>query len=60
MKNKACPSCGVSNDYDWPLNISGKIKWGGCQDCWESEVDKKWWKAVVAIDNFLQELKKED
>ena len=53
MKNKTCPKCGIKNDYDWPLNIGGQIKWGGFQDCWEKEVDKKWRKAVVGIDKFL-------
>lgn len=58
MKYLNCPACGVLNDYDWPLDIGGVIEPGGCQDCWESKVDKKWWKAVIDIDKLLNEEEK--
>jgi len=45
-----CPKCGKTNDDDWPLDIDGEIQDGGCQDCWEAEADKMWWKAVIALD----------
>jgi len=38
-----CPKCGTENTDDWPLEINGEIKGGGCQDCWEIECDNKWW-----------------
>ena len=46
-----CPKCGTENTDDWPLEISGEIVDGGCQNCWESECDRKWWDLVIAIDN---------
>lgn len=47
---ETCPKCGEWNDDDWPLEMEdGKIKWGGCQMCWEAECDKKWWQMVEAL-----------
>jgi hypothetical protein len=40
-----CPKCGVENDDNWPLEIDGEIKDGGCQDCWEADCDEAWWLA---------------
>ena len=44
-----CPKCGRENDDDWPLDIDGEIKEGGCQDCWEAACDKSWWEMVEAF-----------
>ena len=41
-----CPLCKKENSDDWPLEIGGEIVEGGCQDCWESQCDKEWWKAI--------------
>jgi len=41
-----CLKCGKENTDDWPLEINGKIKPGGCQECWEIECDNKWWLAM--------------
>ena len=48
-----CPICGTENDYNWPLQVDGQIKTGGCQDCWEKQSDKGWWKLIVEIDKVL-------
>jgi hypothetical protein len=50
-----CPICGTENDYNWPLQVDGQIKDGGCQDCWEKQSDKEWWKMVVEIDKVLND-----
>jgi hypothetical protein len=44
-----CPLCQKENDDNWPLELEGKILDGGCQDCWESQCDSEWWKAVIAL-----------
>ena len=44
-----CPKCGTENKDNWPLYIDGEIKDGGCQDCWEDESDKMWWKMIKKI-----------
>lgn len=44
-----CPQCGKLNDDDWPLEINGKIEEGGCQECWESQVDKEWWAMLEYV-----------
>ena len=41
-----CPKCGKENTDNWPLDIDGQIKEGGCQTCWESETSTKWWDMV--------------
>lgn len=46
-----CPQCGKLNDDNWPLEIDGKIEEGGCQDCWEAQVNKEWWLMVERIHN---------
>ena len=43
---KECPGCGAENDDDWPITVGDMVKGGGCQTCWESECDAKWWEAV--------------
>ena len=55
-----CPKCGVENDDNWPLEIDGEIKEGGCQDCWEAACSESWWEMVECIDMpawAVQELK---
>jgi hypothetical protein len=42
-----CPKCGETNSDNWPIEIDGIIKDGGCQECWENECNEKWWKAVT-------------
>lgn len=48
-----CPKCKCnydeSVDGNWPLDINGAIKEGGCQDCWEQECDDSWWRMIWAI-----------
>ena len=41
-----CPNCKQENDDNWPLELDGKMAHGGCQDCWETQCDKEWWKEV--------------
>ena len=41
-----CPKCKAKNVDNWPLEINGKIIWGGCQDCWEAECDCKYWEII--------------
>ena len=45
-----CPKCEEFNDDNWPLDIDGEIKEGGCQMCWEEECGEKWWVMVCAIE----------
>lgn len=52
VNNMKCPSCNKENDDNWPLNISGKIKDGGCQDCWESECSVSWWDMVEKVNEL--------
>lgn len=47
-----CPRCGIENSDNWPIRVDGKIKDGGCQDCWESECDRTWWNTVIAIGRY--------
>lgn len=54
---KACPLCGKENDDDWPIEVNGEIKDGGCQDCWEAQCDAEWWKMVITIDRIMAEKK---
>ena len=54
-----CPACGKLNTDDWPIEVDGEIKDGGCQDCWEAQCDESWWEAVKAygrVIEFLREL----
>ena len=44
-----CPICKKENNDDWPIEVNGLIYDGGCQDCWETHSDKKWWDAVTTI-----------
>ena len=48
-----CPICGTENDYNWPLQVDGQIKTGGCQECWEKQSEEEWWKMVVRIDKMM-------
>lgn len=44
-----CPICGRPNQDDWPVTDSrGVVVHGGCQRCWEDEVDAKWLEVVTA------------
>ena len=47
-----CPKCEKENDDNWPLDIYGKILFGGCQDCWEKECDDTWWEAVIFVNEL--------
>lgn len=44
-----CPKCGKENTDDWPVDVSGTVKWGACQSCWESESDDAWWYALELL-----------
>lgn len=44
-----CPVCGTPNTDNWPVDVDGEIQDGGCQECWEAECDREWWKCVAAI-----------
>lgn len=48
-----CPKCGVKNNDNWPLEIEGGIREGGCQMCWESECDKTWWEAMEDVEIYF-------
>jgi len=48
-----CPCCGKTNDDNWPLQIAGLIMEGGCQECWEIQCARSWWKAMVRIDEVM-------
>ena len=41
-----CPLCGGLNDDNWPLDVEGETKEGGCQNCWEAQADKTWWDQI--------------
>lgn len=45
-----CPQCGKQNTDNWPIEVEGEIKYGGCQDCWEVQSDKAWWDAVCSLE----------
>lgn len=49
METKKCPRCGIKNDDDWPISIDGVVNSGGCQDCWEDESDRAWWKEIEKL-----------
>ncbi len=49
-----CPKCKKESDADWPLDIDGEIKWGGCQLCWESDCSDSWWQAVESIAPLME------
>ena len=44
---RKCPKCGKINNDDWPLEVNGEIKDGGCQLCWESECSDEWWEIMT-------------
>lgn len=50
-----CPICGKENSYNWPVELNGETKEGGCQDCWERQCGDEWWKTMKAIDTILSE-----
>jgi hypothetical protein len=41
-----CPICKTENEDDWPLEIDGKMAHGGCQNCWEEQCNKEWWREM--------------
>lgn len=47
---KTCPNCKAKNNDDWPITVEGKIREGGCQECWETECAKGWWKGQAAVE----------
>mgnify|MGYP001584046597 FL=1 len=53
-----CPVCKKENDDNWPIEVKTEdgmfeIRSGGCQDCWEEQCDKKWWKEVILMGEGL-------
>jgi len=48
-----CPICGKENTDNRPLNIDGEVKFGGCQECWEKQVDEDWHGQVMAISQIM-------
>jgi hypothetical protein len=56
-----CPRCGNENQDNWPLEIDGEIKDGGCQGCWEAECSRTWWEAqpIFAVMNAMIEVMEE-
>jgi hypothetical protein len=55
MTKQECPRCGIENTDNWPLDIDGKIIYGGCQNCWEREVDDLWWELVTVLPDDMIE-----
>lgn len=43
---KPCPRCGTENTDNWPLYTGETTQDGGCQECWEEECSRLWWKMV--------------
>jgi len=56
---KACPGCGKYNTDDWPIEVDGKIKDCGCQDCWEAQCDELWWEAVKTYGRIIELMREE-
>jgi hypothetical protein len=52
-----CPKCGKFNTDNWPVNVLGEVKEGGCQMCWEHECDDAWWDAVCAFEEVMEAAK---
>lgn len=50
-----CPKCGKQSDMNWPLEINGVIKDGGCQACWEAECSETWWAQFKTPADKVQE-----
>lgn len=52
-----CPNCKTEYDEtldgNWPIEVGGEIVDGGCQVCWEAEVDRKWWETVTLLPDEL-------
>lgn len=46
-----CPMCGVINDDDWPITVGHEVIGGGCQTCWETECDAKWWEMIEKLNS---------
>lgn len=42
-----CPHCGEENTDDWPLWVDGEVEHGGCQECWEADCAREWWKIMT-------------
>ena len=49
-----CPLCGLENDDDLPITVDGKIVDGGCQECWEAECSRAWWKMVNVFQPLME------
>lgn len=41
-----CPKCNKENNDNWPITVNNNIVDGGCQDCWETEIDDDWWNTL--------------
>jgi len=50
MSTQQCPLCGKLNDDDWPLEVKGEVKEGGCQECWEKQIDSYWWAYIQSVE----------
>lgn len=48
-----CPKCGKENFDNWPITVNNEIIEGGCQDCFEKECDREWWKIILVIDKVV-------
>ncbi len=47
MEPKKCPNCGIWNADNWPITVNHEVVDGGCQNCWETEIDTKWWGYIT-------------
>ena len=50
---KPCPKCQKQYDDNWPIEIEGEIKLGGCQECWEKQCSESWHDFAVNIDIMI-------
>lgn len=54
---KVCPSCKKDQDSDhtywWPYNPELGRWTEQCQECWETECSREWWKAVDQINTAM-------
>ena len=55
-----CPLCRKENDDNYPVEVNGHIKEGGCQECWEKQCDEEWWKMVKTICQIKKSSRRSD
>ena len=51
-----CPECSIENADNWPINVDGEVKEGGCQECWEKDSDAQWWGQVRLLQGLYGRL----